>query len=282
MSLSVRARSGRAVVLARRVAGGVAASRRRNFVTTAPSAQTALDAVPDAWASSFPPPLDGLQAGRAPLFEDPRVSWAFEALGGVQGVAVLDLGPLEGAHSYMAQRAGADRVVAIEANRLAFLKCLVTKELLDLASCSFRCGEVNEYLSSTSETFDVCIACGILYHMIEPVRLIDLISRAASRLVMWTHVFADAALANRNLAGKLGAAQEIDYEGFRHRVHRHTYGLDSRLGGFFGGTQTYSNWLPRDDLMRALAHFGWSKVEVAFDEPSHPNGPALALVATRD
>ena len=282
MSLSVRARSGRAVVLARRVAGGVAASRRRNFVTTAPSAQTALDAVPDAWASSFPPPLDGLQAGRAPLFDDPRVSWAFEALGGVQGMAVLDLGPLEGAHSYMAQRAGADRVVAIEANRLAFLKCLVTKELLDLSSCSFRCGEVNEYLSSTSETFDVCIACGILYHMVEPVRLIDLISRAASRLVMWTHVFADDALANRNLAGKLGAAQEVDYEGFRHRVHRHTYGLDSRLGGFFGGTQTYSNWLPRDDLMRALAHFGWSKVEVAFDEPSHPNGPALALVATRD
>lgn len=269
-------------MLARRVAGGVATSRRRNFVTTAPSAQTALDAVPDSWASSFPPPLEGLQAGRAPLFEDPRVSWAFESLGGVQGMTVLDLGPLEGAHSYMAQRAGADRVVAIEANRLAFLKCLVTKELLDLGSCSFRCGEVNEYLSSTSERFDVCIACGILYHMIEPVRLIDLISRVSSRLVIWTHVFEDAALGNRNLEGKLSAAREVDYEGFRHRVHRHTYGLDSRLGGFFGGTQPYSNWLPRDDLMGALAHFGWTNVEVGFEEPSHPNGPALALVATRD
>jgi len=40
--------------------------------------------------------------------------------------------------------------------------------------------------------------------------------------------------------------------------------------------------LPRDDLMRALTHFGWTNVEVAFDEPSHPNGPSLALVATRD
>ena len=282
MALSVRARAGRAAILARRVVDGVAMSRRRNFVTIAPSPQTALDAVPDAWASSFPPPLDGLQAGGAPLFEDPRVSWAFESLGGVAGMTALDLGPLEGAHSYMAQQAGADRVVAIEANRLAFLKCLVTKELLDLRNCSFRCGEVNEYLSSTAETFDVCIACGILYHMIEPVRLIDLISRVCSRLVMWTHVFDDAALANRNLAGKLSAAREVDYEGFVHRVHRHTYGLDSRLGGFFGGTQPYSNWLPRDDLMRALAHFGWTNVEVAFDEPSHANGPSLALVATRD
>ena len=34
--------------------------------------------------------------------------------------------------------------------------------------------------------------------------------------------------------------------------------------------------------MRALDHFGWSGVEVAFEEMDHPNGPAIALVAVRD
>jgi hypothetical protein len=272
---------GRAAIVARRFAQGVAMARRESFVTSAPSAQSAVDAVPDAWASKFPPPLDGLHAGQAPLFEDPRVAWAFERLGGLDGMSVLDLGPLEGAHSYMAKQAGAARTVGVEANRLAFLKCLVTKELLDMRDCSFQCGDVNEYLSSTTERFDVCIACGILYHMVEPVRLIELISRVASRLVMWTHVFDTAALSNPNLAGKLGPARESVHDGFSHRVHRHSYGLDSRLGGFFGGTQSYSNWLPREELLRALTHFGWSGVEIAFDDPSHANGPSLALVAVR-
>lgn len=207
--------------------------------------------------------------------------WAFERLGGVDGKTVLDLGPLEGAHSYMAQQAGASRVVGVEANRMAFLKCLVTKELLDLGRCSFECGEVNAYLSATNERFDVCIACGILYHMVEPVRLVDLISRTASQLVVWTHIYDEAALGNPNLAGKLSAAQEADYEGFRYHVHRHSYGLDSRMSGFFGGTAGYSNWLPRADLMRALEHFGWSNVEVSFEDLAHPNGPSLALVAER-
>jgi Protein of unknown function (DUF1698) len=278
---STTARARRAALTARRLAGGMSLSRRQNLVSAAPSPQQAIDAVPDSWASRFPPPLSHLRAGEATLFEDPRISWAFERLGGMQGKTVLDLGPLEGAHSYMAERAGASRVVGVEANRMAFLKCLVTKELLELRSCSFLCGEVIQYLSDAQEPVDVCIACGILYHMTEPVRLIDLISRSASQMIIWTHIYDEAALSNPNLAGKLSGAQEVDYNGFHHQVHRHSYGIDSRLGGFFGGTQPYSSWLPRAELMRALAHFGWKNIEVAFEELSHPNGPSLALVAER-
>lgn len=266
---------------ARRVLANASSTRRQGFVTTAPSPQTAIDAVPDSWASKFPPPLADTNAGATELFEDPRVVWALARLGGVSGRAVLDLGPLEGAHSYMAERAGAERVVGVEANRNAFLKCLVTKELLDMQRCSFRCGDATQFLQSTSERFDLCIACGILYHLVEPVRLIDLVSRVASRIVIWTHVFDGPALTNRNLSGKLDGPHEVDYKGFAHRVHRHSYGLDSRLGGFFGGTQSHSNWLPREELLRALEHFGWSNIEINFDEPMHPNGPALALVASR-
>jgi hypothetical protein len=237
--------------------------------------------VPDAWASRFPPPLDDVRAGDAPLFEDPRIAWGFDRLGGVEGQTVLELGPLEGGHSYMAQTAGASRVTAVEANAKAFLKCLVVKELLDLNRCSFLCGDALEFLNGGEEQFDLCIASGILYHMVEPVRLIELISARARRLIMWTHFYDDHALANKRLAKRLEPAREIEHSGFSHRVHRHRYGSDTRIGGFCGGTQPYSNWLPREDLLRALAHFGWLNVEIAFEEKSHPNGPALALVATR-
>jgi hypothetical protein len=249
------------------------------FVRTAPSPQTAVDAVGDAWASRFPPPLQHVRAGQTRLFDDPRIAWGFDRLGGVVGRTVLELGPLEGAHSYMAQAAGASRVTAIEANTKAFLKCLVVKELLDLDRCSFLCGDVVEYLLASNEQFDVCIASGILYHMVEPVRLIDLISRRAARVIIWTHFYDDQARANRGLGKRLGRAQAMEYGGFHHHVHRHRYGFDTRLAGFWGGTRPYSHWLSREDLLRALAHFGWRDVEIAFEELSHPNGPALTLVA---
>lgn len=119
MSRSPLARARRAAGVARRIAGGASLARRENFVATAPSAQTAIDAVPDSWASKFPPPLNEVVAGSAELFDDPRVRWAFEQLGGIEGASVVDLGSLEGAHSYMAEQARASRVVGVEANRLA-------------------------------------------------------------------------------------------------------------------------------------------------------------------
>jgi hypothetical protein len=264
-----------------RLGGRLTARNVASFATGAPSPQAAVDAVPDAWASRLPPPLENVRAGDATLFEDPRINWGFERLGGMDGRTVLELGPLEGAHSYMSQTAGASRVTAVEANPKAFLKCLVVKELLDLDRCSFLCGDALEYLGGGTDQFDVCIACGILYHMVEPVRLIELISRRAPRVIMWTHFYDDAALANRRLAKRLGPAQPAEHSGFAHHVHRHRYGLDTRLSGFCGGTRPYSHWLPREDLLGALAHFGFGNVEIAFEEKSHPNGPALALVASR-
>lgn len=162
---------------------------------------------------------------------------------------------------------------------MAFLKCLVTKELMELDRCSFLCGDVLEYLRAGQEQFDVCIASGVLYHMVEPVRLLDLISKRAAQLIVWTHVYAEEALEHSALANRLGPGEGNIYAGFHHHLFRHSYERDNRFAAFWGGTSPYSNWLSREDLMRALDHFGWSNVQVAFDEPRHVNGPALALVA---
>jgi hypothetical protein len=269
------------LALARSYTKELSRSRVGKFVTTSPSPQTAIDAASEKWVSKLPPPLEHVRAGQAELFDDPRIHWALERLGGITDMRVLDLGPLEGGYSYMAQQAGAARVVGVEANRIAFLKCLVTKELFDLDRCSFLCGDINEYLATEAEPFDVCIASGILYHMTDPLRLLDLISQRASRLFMWTHVYSEEALQNRQLAGRLGSEITKTYDGFDYRAYPHTYALDRRLPTFSGGVAPHSNWMHRDDLFRALDHLGWRVLEVAFDEPLGPNGPALALVADR-
>ncbi|MCW2996503.1 MAG: hypothetical protein JWN65_52 [Solirubrobacterales bacterium] len=237
--------------------------------------------MPDAWASKFPAPLTHLNAGTAELFEDPRITWGLENLGGVQGQTVLELGPLEGAHSYMAQQAGAAHVTAVEANTLAYLKCLTVKELLHLDRCSFLCGDVLEYMAATDQTYDLAVACGIMYHMTEPVKMLELITRRASKLLMWTHVYDEAARSNQRLSKRLGPAIDAEHAGFKHKVHRHTYRFDRSFAGFCGGTQPYSSWLPREELIGALEHLGWTDIRIGFDEPHHQNGPALALTAVR-
>jgi hypothetical protein len=251
------------------------------FVKTAPTFQTAVDSVPVAWASRLP--LADVSAGQVELFDDARVTWAIEALGGVDGAACIELGPLEGGHSYMLERAGASRVMAVEANRDAYLKCLVVKELLGLSHCSFLCGDAVEYLRSTDDDFDVCWCSGILYHMAEPVQLLELISLRAPRLYMWTHYYDAAKLSDGQDKSKAFAGGQTaagHHQGFTYELHRHRYGAATRLRGFWGGTEPYSNWLTLDDLLAALDHFGWDKIQTQVDE-DHPHGPAVNLVATR-
>ncbi len=62
------------------------------YATTAPHPRNAIDIFAGEWASRLPVP--GTQSGAVPLFEDDRVVWGLEHLGGVAGQRVLELGPL--------------------------------------------------------------------------------------------------------------------------------------------------------------------------------------------
>ncbi len=251
------------------------------FVTDAPSPQTAIEAASSAWASRLP--LPGVSSGESELFADSRVDWAIEALGGVSGAKCVELGPLEGGHSYMLEKAGASSVTAVEANKDAYLKCLIVKELFGLQHCSFLSGDVVEYLEATDEQFDVCWCAGILYHMVDPVQLIDLISQRASRLYMWTHYYDAGKLAlseNKGRAFANSTPREAVHKGYRHQLHRQDYGGTNGLRGFWGGTRPFSNWLTLEGLIGALEHFGWSEVRTEVDE-DHPHGPSINLVAVR-
>ncbi len=157
------------------------------------------------WASRFPPPFETLPAGGIPLFEDSRIHWMIQELHGVAGYRVLELGPLEAGHSYMLDRAGAASVLAIEGNRRAFLKCLIAKEILKMPKVEFVLGDFREFLTSTAERWDLCVASGVLYHMREPMELLQSMAAHCDRLFLWTHYYDESIIAaNPNLSHRFG------------------------------------------------------------------------------
>lgn len=73
------------------------------------------------WTSQFE--LNGkMVGGTLRLDQDPRLTWHMEIMGGVKDKRILELGPLEGAHTKMMIEAGAAEVIAVEGLSDCFFK----------------------------------------------------------------------------------------------------------------------------------------------------------------
>jgi hypothetical protein len=204
-------------------------------------------------------------------------------LGDLTGRAVLELGPLEGAHTYMLQKAGCASIKSIEGNPRAFLKCLVLREVLGLERAEFLCGDFNAYLRAAPPEVEAVIASGVLYHMTSPVELMYLISRVTDSLFLWSHYYDEAALARRaDIRKKLSAKSSSDFQGFRHDLFRYEYWSSFGLRRFYGGPKPYSYWLKRETILECLRWCGFTSIVTGFEEPDHRDGPAFALVARRE
>lgn len=253
------------------------------YVTKAPAATNMIDLFAGEWSSAMPAD-SGLATtpGTAALFDDNRIRWASDVLGGFAGRRVLELGPLEAGHSYMMQQLGAASITAIEANSRAFLKCLCVKEIFGLDRVKFLLGDFVEYLRHSDERYDTVVASGVLYHMTDPVELINLIAKAADNLFIWTHYY-DAAVikAAPHLSKKFAKPRTETRDGFTYEIAEQQYEKALNWAGFCGGSAPTSHWLTRESLLACVRSVGFDDIAVSFDQPDHPNGPALALCAKR-
>ena len=177
----------------------------------------------------------------------------------------------------MMERYGAASIVAVEANARAYLKCLVIKELLDLKRTTFLCGDFIKFLSQNPPQFDICVASGVLYHMKNPVELLELISKVSDRVLIWTHYFDPNLLED----ARFTAHTEAEHAGFKHTLHKHEYQAALGWSGFCGGSAPYCNWLSREDILQCLRYLGFNDIQIGFDDADHPNGPAFAIAATK-
>jgi hypothetical protein len=255
---------------------------RSQYIAEAPSDDLAISLFEGSWTSQLP----GRNGpGNNLLFDDIRIRWLIEKLGGVERMNVLELGPLEGGHTWMLEQAGAF-VTAVEANQSAFMRCLITRNLLGMNS-KFVLGDFTRGLPRESR-WDLVVASGVLYHLKSPEQLLEQIAEVTDRIFIWTHYFEpDGSKWNAGLDDKLNTKWRPD-----RTVVRSCSGIDVRLvpmyyeesvgwSGFCGGPDDLGNWIYRDDLLKLLEKLGFTRQEIAFDQPDFVNGPSFAVLACR-
>jgi hypothetical protein len=252
------------------------------FLTIPPSEQNAFDLFAGAWSSDF----SGVTTqGSFKGEDDARIKWLPSQFD-VFSKSVLELGPLEAGHTTMLERAGA-AVMAIESNKGAFLRSLIVKNYLNLKA-KFLLGDF-EKMNLQDQSFDLIVASGVLYHMKNPVQLLQSISGASDRLFIWTHYFEpnlskwSPALSRHIELGKWEHDTPItqNYDGLKVRLVKQLYGDALGWSGFCGGSDVYSNWVYREDLLALLNKLGYKGLVVAFDDVQHQNGPAFCLYCTK-
>jgi hypothetical protein len=244
----------------------------------APARESVVALFGDQWVSALP----GLESGDVALFADDRIRWALELAGGVSGKRVLELGPLEGGHTYMLQQGGAAHIDAIEANTLCYLKCLLVQQLFELDRATFQLGNFVPWLHATDETYDLVVAAGVLYHLSDPVPVLDAICRAGDQVYLWTH-YVDLELMpkkDRRYKRWFVGVEEHDYAGKPYPLHRRAYKRGpSEDPKFIGGVHTTTAWIEKQTILDVFAAHGF-EVEVAHEANNH-SGPSASFFATK-
>ena len=254
-------------------------SSKSDFVRSTPSPQNVLDIFDGEWSTITPPGLGAVaRPGLADLFLDPRIHWANEILGSVQGLDILELGPLEGAHSYLLEQLGASSIISVEGNSRAFLKCLCMKEVMNMKRVSFKLGNFIPYLEKC-QSFDMIVACGVLYHMTDPLLLLERIVSKTNRVMIWTHIYDHDAIKASGEHIHFSKPTTLNGTNYRGSKRRYPEAVFS-WKGFSGGSENYAIWLERESLIQFFRDKGF-ETTVGFEQPPNPNGPAIAICAKR-
>lgn len=251
-----------------------------SYESRAPSLQNCIDAIP-GWNTRFPDEY-GVVAGDTIHFADDRILWALERFGSVAGANVLEIGPMEGAHTSLLHQHGAN-VTAVEANKQAFLKCLITKEIVGLPRARFLLGDCVQHLERSDDRYDLIIACGVLYHMVEPLRFLKAAASRADALYLWTSFIDETPLSPDDPAARgLQARRETrEFMGGAANLYRMSY-CDAHLDPrFCGGIYDGARWMDKASILGALRALGFSSLEIAHEATPHPHHPCFSVFARR-
>ncbi len=167
---------------------------------------------------------------------------------------VLELGALEGGHTFALARRAAS-VLALEGRSRNLAKCRFMQQALDVRNVEFRLADLECEDLTWLGRFDAVFCVGLLYHLVQPWRLLRQCRAVSDRLFLWTHV-AD---------GDEGWA----------RLYREGGPEDAR-----SGLSEWSLWLTRPTLRALLKEAGWNRVEELTFDPRDP--PAVTLAAWAD
>ncbi|MEE9423492.1 MAG: class I SAM-dependent methyltransferase, partial [Methylococcales bacterium] len=158
------------------------------FCSKPASIQNSIDIASDNWVTFFQK-LGVLNDGFADLYPDFRINWLNKQFDNLTGKSVLELGSLEGAHTLQYEELGCSDVIGIESNEAHFMKSLLIKNAAASSNIQFLLGDFSSYLKNCKRRFDLISACGVLYHMINPMEIIGSCSMISDTIFIWTVIY---------------------------------------------------------------------------------------------
>jgi SAM-dependent methyltransferase len=195
--------------------------------------------------------------GKADLVDDGRIEQFAAAFPDCR--TVLELGSLEGAHSFSLARR-VDRVVAVEGRSESIARARFVQGLLGVDNVTFVEADLETTPLESFGRFDAVFCVGLLYHLPRPWLLLDQLADVAPRVFLQTHYAEDA---------------ETTVDGFPGRTYRE-HGRKDPLSGL----SPASFWLTIPALVQRLEAGGYA-VDVLERDSSHRNGPIVTLAAER-
>ncbi|MDB5511035.1 MAG: methyltransferase type 12 [Enterovirga sp.] len=246
------------------------------YVDRYPADQCAMDIFRGSWRSRLP--VEGLESGTENFFEDYRIRWAIETLGGLAGADVLELGPMEGLHTAILAEAGAAQVTAIDSSVSAFLRCLIVKEVLRLDRARFLLGNFETYLRDTPARHDLIVACGVLYHLTDPLAALLDMMRVADRIFIWSVFYDRDLMSADDLAHFRGAPSRREIGADSMTYHPRPYG--PATDDFIGGIRRTAAWVRKAEVVALLERHGF-RVTLGHKRDDHLFGPAACILARR-
>jgi hypothetical protein len=206
--------------------------------------------------------IDGADYGGAlNVTKDARVDQFFRFAPTAR--TILDLGALEGAHTFrLAEHSGVKRVLAIEGRERNLRKARFVQELLGVRNAEFAQANLEKTDVAAFGKFDAVFCSGLIYHLPEPWNLIARLSAVAPRLFIWTHYATDA-------------EAKVVSGGLRGKIYPEG-GLEEPLSGL----SPNSTWLTLKSLISSLTASGYGNIEVINNDLTHPMGPTVTIGAT--
>ena len=189
------------------------------------------------------------------LTKDPRLIYHLQVVGGAEGKRILELGPLEGAHTKMMVEAGAKEVIAVEGNPDCFLRCLIVKEAFQLTNAKFLFGDFNLYVQNyTGEKFDFISAAGVLYHQKNPAQLIHNMAEITDCVIVWAQVASNTQPSNIESVVRAG--------GYIYRGKLNNYlGTRATSDVYCGGLNDDAFWMYPEDMRKCFRDAGFINID---------------------
>ena len=207
---------------------------------------------------------EGTIAGVPFIGESPRTVAIHESLrrfagADLGGRSALDLGCLEGGHSFELRRAGLD-VLGVEGRTGNFERCLRLRDYYRaLGGIEFVLADVRAF--EPHRRFDVVVCSGLLYHLDDPMRFIGRLGELIApggMLYLDTHVAPEESFfADCEMRGALSAMKVRDCDGLAVRYRE--FDEDVRTPEASIGNAV-SLWLDTDSHLELLQRAGFGRV----------------------